>query len=117
VQAVRDLQEEIYEINVANGWYDSERAFGDCIALLHTEVSEAYEAYRMWGTDDMTDDLQQFDETGTIPKPEGVGSEFADVFIRLLDTARRHGIDLEAEVMRKNAFNRTRGYRHGGKRV
>lgn len=109
---IRDLQEEIYQINVDNGWYDSERAFGDCIALLHTEVSEAYEAYRAWGMDDMTPDNAE-----ALPKPEGVGSEFADVFIRLLDTARRHGIDLEAEVARKNAFNRTRGYRHGGKRV
>lgn len=112
-----DLQDEIYEINVANGWYDSERSFGDCISLLHTEVSEAYEAYRRWGLDDMTEATYESTPERVVPKPEGVGSEFADIFIRLLDTCRRHGIDLEAEVARKNTFNRTRGYRHGGKRV
>lgn len=118
---ISDLQEEIYEINVANGWYDSERSFGDCISLLHTEVSEAYEAFRAWGIDDVTggctSEEHDVAETRHVCKPEGVGSEFADIFIRLLDTSRRHGIDLEAEVERKIAFNRTRGYRHGGKRV
>lgn len=112
-ELLTQLQDEIYEINVANGWYDSERSFGDCIALLHSEVSEAYEAYRVNGVDDMTDTSSE----RAVPKPEGVGSEFADIFIRLLDTSRRHNVDLLAEVRRKNAFNRTRGYRHGGKRV
>lgn len=115
---IEQLQDEIYEINVANGWYDSERSFGDCIALLHTEVSEAYEAYRQWKLEDATAQaIASITGEPAIPKPEGVGSEFADVFIRLLDTSRRHGIDLRAEVVRKNAFNRTRGYRHGNKIV
>lgn len=120
---LQDMQAEIREINEANGWYDGDRHFGDDVALIHTEVSEMYEAYRQWGLDDATQAVVNeaveslTGEKPVPPKPEGVASEVADVFIRLLDTCERHGIDLAAEVERKLAFNRTRGYRHGNKRV
>lgn len=123
---LEEIQEEVYEINVANGWYEDERAFGDDIALLHSEVSEMYEAYRDHLLEDATvyetyvgrDALTKTDPVPVKnPKPEGVGSEAADVLIRLLDTCRRAGLDLRWEVERKLAFNRTRGYRHGGKHV
>lgn len=120
------MQAEIREVNTANGWYDPAevaRSFGDDIALLHSEVSEMYEAYRAWGLQDATADVAREVVCGEIkvsdkpPKPEGVGSEAADILIRLLDTCDRHGIDLSAEYERKLAHNRTRGYRHGGKAV
>lgn len=44
-----------------------------------------------------------------------VAEELADVLIRLLDTAKRHDIDLDLEVAKKLEKNRARGYRHGGK--
>lgn len=120
---LQELQATGREINEALGWYDSERAFGDDIALLHTEVSEMFEAYRRWGLDDATQAVVNeaveslTGEKPVLPKPEGVGSEAADVLIRLLDTCERNGIDLGSEVERKFAFNRTRAYRHGNKRV
>lgn len=105
----------VFYINKANGWFDSERTFGDDIALLHSEVSEAFEAYRIKGN---CDDQTLSDANGTrIPKPEGVGSELADVLVRLLDTCNRYNIDLEAEFVRKCKYNATRGYRHGDKAV
>lgn len=116
-KTLENMQEEIYEVNVANGWYDSERSFGDGIALMHSEVSEAYEAYRLWGVEDATERDHHNALDGIMPKPEGVGSELADVFIRLLDESRRQSIDLRAEYERKIAYNRTRGYKHGGKSV
>lgn len=160
-KTIAELQAEVTEVNRANGWHDTERTFGDEAALLHSEVSEMFEAYRDHGTDDFSglrftsepnygirseetaravgrfqrwrdqagegfvpdepfaftrDELMALATDG-ISKPEGVGSEAADILIRLLDFVDRYEIDLPWEVERKLAFNRTRGHRHGGKRV
>lgn len=125
-KTLHDWQEEVRTVNEANGWHDTPRTFGDGVALLHSEVTEMFEAWRDWGYEDHTGSRIQIDEYGeefeTTPKPEGVGSEMADVFIRLMnevEEAKRagHPIDLEWEVTRKLAYNLTRGYRHGGKRI
>jgi NTP pyrophosphatase (non-canonical NTP hydrolase) len=50
-------------------------------------------------------------------KPEGLGSELADVIIRALDTATALGFNMESEIALKMAFNKTRTHRHGGKPV
>jgi NTP pyrophosphatase (non-canonical NTP hydrolase) len=92
------LAGDIEEVNRANGWYDESRTFGEDIALLHSEVSEAFEG---WRNNDM----------------ENVAEELADILIRLLDTASRHNVDLYAETKRKIEKNRERGYKHGGKRI
>lgn len=68
------------------------------LALIHSEVSEALEAFRK-------DDRDNFAE------------ELADVVIRTLDCAGGLGIDLEKAVLAKLEKNRGRGFRHGGKRV
>ena len=107
--ALDEAQARVTEINKANGWFESDRSFGDDISLLHTEVSEAFEAYRNWGYVDATKEVGE--------KPEGVGSELADILIRLLDTCERRGFDLAFEFERKLAHNTKRGYRHGGKLV
>jgi len=107
---------EIVENNTRLGWYENCATFPEAMALLHSEVSEALEAWRVWGVQDGTYHVSAVNYlagkspvNGGPPKPEGVGSEFADIFIRLLDdawlfgaktTASPDGIDLEVEASR-----------------
>ncbi len=115
---VATMTQEVVDWCKSKGWYDKESSFLEHMALLHSEVSEAVEVWRLWGLEDATDLRSEQDELdGAWPKPEGVGSELADVFIRLLDDCGRYGIDLEAEYERKMRYNRTRAYRHGGKKI
>ena len=76
------------------------------LALVSTEVAEAIDDVRAgrWQT-----------TTNEKGKPEGLGSELADIIIRVCDDAGALGIDLEAELRAKLAYNKTRSIRHGGK--
>lgn len=48
-------------------------------------------------------------------KPCGIPSELADVIIRALHFAGKHGIDIEKAVEEKMRFNATRPFKHGKK--
>lgn len=106
-RTLREWAEEIHRRAVTKGF--GNRPFDADIALLHSELSEAYEEYRAGHplTEDRYDD----------GKPVGVPSELADVFIRLMDTCARWGVDIEKAVQEKLEYNLTRPYRHGGKIV
>lgn len=184
-----EMTAEIRAVNIEKGWRPAgggpgANTWGDYIALLHSEISEALEAYRDHRLNDST--LLRVAGGAVMPKPEGVGSEFADILIRLVDmmdvfgkplpgttiaeivgewpaasveillvgegfggwmawlhhwadklwmepvsgmrwvvgqqvlaalgiTAQHFGIDLEAEYVRKIAYNRTRAFQHGGR--
>ena len=117
-RVIAEMQEKVYFDNKEKGWHDVQRSFGDLVALLHSEVSEMLEAFRDWGINDATNLkclVCHGDGVPHVCKPEGVGSEMADVLIRLLDMSARYGVNLAAEYDRKMAYNRTRPYRHGGK--
>lgn len=119
---LQSMASAVAQVNRDNGWYDEDVSVGDMCALLHSEVSEAFDAWRKHGFDDQTpaallDPVQARAGKDRLPKPEGYGSELADVLIRLLDQCTRHGVDLAGEFERKLAYNRTREYRHGGRRV
>ena len=81
------------------------------LMLVTTELAEAAEEVR----------LPNFDphaiKEGVASKPEGFTVELADAVIRLLDLAGAMGLDLEAAIREKHAYNATRPTRHGGKRA
>ncbi len=111
-EKIRHWQKAIHEYACDKGWWDSERSFGDICSLFHSEVSEAFEEYR---------NGHALDEVYTNPekpeKLEGVPVELADVVIRICDFAQWAGIDLQAVMAQKHAFNLTRPHRHGGKKA
>ncbi len=120
---------EIRKLNTAKGWRFSEPGCGNrdgyqfaaYIALAHSELSEALDAYRnkVWsdtiGAGIPADDKAR--DASKIGKPVGVGPELADVFIRVQDMCDIWGIDLEYEVKRVLAYGWTRPYRHGGRQL
>jgi NTP pyrophosphatase (non-canonical NTP hydrolase) len=110
-KTLNEMMAEVVAFEHSKGWRPNDNQFGTSLALLTSEISEALEAFRLWG----------FSEPDDQPKPEGVACELADVLIRLFSTwdqfVAPHGFDLEEEFEKKMAYNAKRPWRHGGKLV
>jgi NTP pyrophosphatase (non-canonical NTP hydrolase) len=111
-KSINELVKEAHENAVNKGWWDEERGFGELIALMHSELSEALEFYR---DGKAPNELIYTGISGL--KPDGIPAELADVVIRVFDACGRYGIDLEAAITVKMAYNATRPQRHGGKKI
>lgn len=128
---LNELAKEAHQIAVDHGWWSPEPSFGDLVALMHSELSEALEEYRagnpnVWYAcmqDGLPCDKETCEAYGkghcsgleVEEKPEGIAVELADCIIRILDWAGKEGVDMESIIKEKMAYNRTRPYRHGGK--
>lgn len=133
--SLNELAQEIHQTAVDHGWWEKEPSFGETVALCHAELSEALEEYRskrpaLWY--ECHDPVLKYemgvcqpeclysqisDCEGKGHKPEGVAVEMADCLIRILDWFGHTGLDADAIVRTKMAYNKTRPYRHGGKRL
>jgi len=130
----QEIQALVHQTTKSKGWDDQPSTFGDKIALICGEACEALEEWRggrainetyysgkMPGQDGTLGSITQHVTSPTpnvlCKKPEGVPSELADAVIRIMDICEQEGIDLGAAILEKNAFNLTRPYRHGNKRI
>lgn len=132
---IKTLVEKAHENAVRHGFWEVPLPFGTAIALIHSELSEALEEDRagnpcIWfycteGTDlhpcnsqDESDCLM-YDKENLCKykgkKPEGVAVELADAVIRIADLCGHLGIDLDAVIEMKMAYNESRPYKHGKK--
>lgn len=104
-----ELAKEIHQNAVEHGWWDEPRTFGEIVALCHSELSEALEEFRAGR------DMVWYANKDEKTKPEGIAVEMADCIIRILDWVGKENIDMDAIVLEKMDYNKTRPYRHGGK--
>lgn len=197
---LNELAKEAHQIAVEHGFWDPEPTFGELIALMHSELSEALEEYRagrpmVWyeceldgePCDKVICECKQCNGAYMREKPEGIAVELADCIIRMLDWisakwekwwgdmdleiekcargceksvlqrsfgddinhlhdmlsaasrnsdnnaivlsyfqwaisyifnwAEQKGVDMEPIIREKMDYNRTRPYRHGGKKL
>jgi NTP pyrophosphatase (non-canonical NTP hydrolase) len=106
-KSITSLIRDIHENAISHGWWDEKRSFGDITALIHSEVSEAFEEHRNGKPNYYIVD----------GKPEGKAVELADVIIRILDWAGSENVDMESIIENKHKYNISRPFRHGGKKL
>jgi hypothetical protein len=80
--------------------------YGEKIALMHSELSEAFEAHRHTppGAEFPSDHISGF---------TGEEEEMADEVIRVFDVSRQRNLRLADAILAKMDFNATRPYKHG----
>lgn len=109
-----------YQEAMDNGWHRDDQEndgisnFGNYIANLHSETSELWEAWRKNELNSLCDKSEKMLQAGLEPLT-CAEEEIADIIIRTLNTAARLKVNVAKAVLNKILFNRTRGYRAGGK--
>ena len=100
---LKELQQLVHAVNVRNGFWEegTQRNKAECIALMHSELSEALEALR--GGNPKSDKIEGYSQ---------VEEELADAVIRILDFCGGFNLDLQGAIIAKLAYNENRPFKH-----
>lgn len=104
-----DMVVDAHETALEKGWWRGNVNIPEKLALVHSETSEALEDFR---NGNMKLNIRDVDG-----KPEGFATELADIVIRVADLCGYLGIDLEYAILVKMEYNKSRSFRHGGKKA
>lgn len=141
---LNELAAEIHDNAAEKGWWGEDyralrsergRTYAlqnrnplEVVALIHSEAAEVTEeirdgsplsvgSYEHRSAHGSYRSLLPENEEFTPGKPVGVPSEMADIIIRVLDACAAWKIDIDKAVREKIEHNKTRPYRHGGKKA
>lgn len=95
VEKLNQLSKEAYENAKSKGFYNRVEEPEERVALLHSEISEAFEDFRNHKME------LSFLESG---KPIGFDSEIADICIRLLDLFGKHNQEFGFVVLNRSYY-------------
>ena len=93
---LNNLRDTIYAYNCEKGWWDNPREIGTCIALIHSELSEALEGDRK----DLMDEH--------LPNRKSIEVELADAMIRIFDLCGYLNLDIGGALADKFEYNKSR---------
>ena len=124
VKGLNELSKQLNQFVVKAGFDNNNVPLR--IALIHSEISETFEAFRKddfanlldteknslkgWVKDE---DFKQYFEAKV---KDSFEDELADSVIRLLDLGGKLNIDIEFHIQQKMRYNETRGFKYGGKK-
>jgi len=114
----------VHENAKEHGWWDGVRNDAECIALMHSELSEALEAQRntkkgftLHYADDgsviKTEEIASIPADKHLPHRPNEAVELADCIIRILDYAVARKLPVVQAIFEKHEYNKKRPYKHG----
>lgn len=104
IEAMYEVAKLAHKNAEEKGFHETKRSFGESVALMHAELSEALEADRHGDPPD-----------NHIPEFSGREAELADTLIRIFDEMIERKLRVPEAVIRKMIYNKTRPYKHGKK--
>jgi NTP pyrophosphatase (non-canonical NTP hydrolase) len=97
ISSLKNIQDKCFGQATAMGWHQSStKNEAVCIALCHSELSEALEGFRK----DLMDEH--------LPHRKMAEVELADCMIRIFNLAGSCGFDLAGAIAEKHAYNAVR---------
>lgn len=95
----------IHALAQQKGFWPEGKNVGECVALIHSEMSKFLEAFRR----------ETVEKDPRCPKFSNMEIELADVVIRILDLAEVLELKVGPAIVAKHKYNLSRPYKHGEK--